>query len=101
MCKMAVLGKGSMRDRKKVRIHTQTVTLHPIHISFSLNRPSAHAPPGGGTATQWRPAIRTSFRGPARRDFHLHSAGRGARPYRLRPGRGSTLPGTGEYWLYW
>lgn len=44
MCKMAVLGKGSMRDRKKVRIHTQTVALHPIHISFSLNRPFMHPP---------------------------------------------------------
>lgn len=95
LTKMAILGRGSMRDKHKVTELKQT-----FHRAvFFLNNENACAIEGGGVPALARAALPAPERRSSRGNHGVRGARRGSRPHRPRTHGNSTLPRAGEFHL--
>jgi KH domain len=88
MCKMSVLGRGSMRDRKKVSAGKRDGE-KVVETEFFIFA-------GRRAKIERRIQIFAFIRGSSRRDTDIRTARRSSRPHRLCSRRSQTILGSGE-----
>ena len=99
MCKMSVLGRGSMRDRKKVKTKRDFLRKKGKDRKRFTRSIFHHFLAGRRTEVERWIQIFTFIRGSACWDTNICSTSRSSRPNRLRPRRSQTLLSSGK-WIH-